>query len=328
MKEITYRDAIREAIQEEMERDETVFIMGEDVGVYGNIFGITKGFIEKFGKDRVRDTPLSETAILGCAVGAAMTGLRPIAEIMYVDFTGVCFDQIINQAAKMRFMSGGKIKVPLVIRTNGMGAGFQAAAQHSQCLEALFMHIPGIKVVLPSTPYDAKGLLKTSIRDDDPVIYLEHKLLYFTKGLIPEEEYTIPLGIADIKRIGDDITVIATQAMIHKVLKVAETFAKKGIEIEVIDPRTLYPLDVRTILDSVKKTGKVLIVTEECKFGGSGAEIAAIIAEKAFNHLKAPIGRIGAPNIPVPFSPPLEEFYIPSERKIEETIQNILKHSN
>lgn len=324
MKEMTYRDAIREALYEEMERDDTVFILGEDVGVFSNIFGITEGFIEKFGRERVRDTPLSEMAILGCAVGAAMTGLRPVAEIMYVDFTGVCFDQIINQAAKMRFMSGGKIKVPIVIRTNGMGAGFQAAAQHSQCLEALFMHIPGLKVVIPSTPYDAKGLLKTAIRDDDPVMYLEHKLLYSIKGMIPDEEYTVPFGLADVKRRGSDVTVIATQAMLHKVLKVAEIFAKEGVEIEVIDPRTLFPLDKRTIIDSVRKNGKVLIVTEECKVGAASAEIAAFIAEKAFDYLKAPIERIGAPHIPVPFSPPLEEFYIPSERKIEEAIRKLI----
>ena len=324
MREITYRDAIREALYEEMERDETVFIIGEDVGVYGNIFGITEGFIEKFGKERVRDTPLSEMAILGCAVGAAMTGMRPVAEIMYVDFTGVCFDQIINQAAKMRFMSGGKTKVPLVIRANGMGAGFQAAAQHSQCLEALFMHIPGLKVVVPATPYDAKGLLKTAIRDDDPVVYLEHKMLYSIKGPVPEEDYAVPFGVADVKRSGDDITVVATQAMLHKVLRVAQTIASKGIELEVIDPRTLFPLDKRTIVESVKKTGKALIVTEECKVGGAGAEIAAIIAEEAFDYLEAPIGRIGAPHIPVPFSPPLEEFYIPSERKIEEAVQRLV----
>ncbi|KUO41296.1 MAG: hypothetical protein APZ16_00220 [Candidatus Hadarchaeum yellowstonense] len=323
MKEITMRDAIREALWEEMERDPNVFLIGEDIGTLGNIFGITTNFIKKFGKERVRDTPLSESAIIGCAIGAAMTGMRPVAEIMYMDFMGCCFDTICNQAAKIRFMSGGKVSVPMVIRTN-CGAGFQAAAQHSQSWEAIFMHVPGIKIAIPSTPYDAKGLLKTAIRGDDPVLFLEHKMLYFTKGFIPDEEYLIPFGKADVKREGKDVTIVATLAVIPKAIRAADILAKEGIDAEVIDPRTLVPLDKQTIINSVKKTGRVVIVTEENKRGASSAEIASIIAEEAWNWLKAPIKRIGAPNTPVPFSPPLENYYIPNEEKIINAVKEIL----
>ncbi|MEM3657538.1 MAG: alpha-ketoacid dehydrogenase subunit beta [Candidatus Hadarchaeum sp.] len=323
MKEISMRDAIREALWEEMERDPNVFLIGEDIGVMGNIFGITADFIKKFGKERVRDTPLSESAIIGCAIGAAMTGMRPVAEIMYMDFIGCCFDAVCNQAAKIRFMSGGKVKVPMVIRTN-CGAGFQAAAQHSQSWEAIFMHVPGIKIAIPSTPYDAKGLLKTAIRGDDPVLFLEHKMLYFTKGLVPEEEYLIPFGKADVKKEGKDITIVATLAMVQKALKAADILAKEGIEAEVIDPRTLVPFDKQTIINSVKKTGRIVIVTEENKRGASSAEIASIIAEEAWSWLKAPIKRIGAPNTPVPFSPPLENYYIPNEEKIIEAVKELI----
>lgn len=324
MREITMRDAIKEALLEEMERDSNVFLLGEDIGTLGNIFGITDGFIKKFGRDRVRDTPLSESAIIGCAIGAAMTGMRPVAEIMYMDFMGCCFDIICNQAAKIRFMSGGKVNVPMVIRTN-CGAGFQAAAQHSQSWEALFMHVPGIKIAVPSTPYDAKGLLKTAIRGEDPVLFLEHKMLYFTKGPVPEEEYLIPFGKADVKRKGNDVTIVATLAMVKTALKAAEFLAKDGIEAEVIDPRTLVPLDKETIINSVKRTGRAVIVTEENKRCASSAEIASILAEEAWDYLKAPIKRIGAPNIPVPFSPPLEKYYIPDEEKIINSVKELMK---
>ncbi|TET39761.1 MAG: alpha-ketoacid dehydrogenase subunit beta [Dehalococcoidia bacterium] len=325
MREITFAQAITEALDEEMARDPSVFIMGEDVGVYGGILGQLAGLFDKYGPDRVRDTPISETAIVGAAVGAAATGMRPVPEIMFCDFLGVPMDEILNQLTKMRYMFGGKAKLPIVIRTL-IGAGIGAAAQHSQCLEALFMHIPGIKVVIPSTPYDAKGLLKSAIRDDSPVIYFEHKLLIVMplKGEVPEEEYTIPLGKADIKREGKDVTVVATALMVHRALAAAAKLQEKGVSIEVIDPRTLVPLDKQTIIDSVKKTGRLVIMTEECKTGSSAAEIAAIVAEEAFDSLDAPIKRVNAPDTPVPFSPVLEKFYMPDEENLIKAVTEIV----
>lgn len=315
MRKLTMRAAINEALRQEMRRDPNVYVIGEDVGVFGGCFGVTAGLIDEFGPERVVDTPITESAIVGNALGAAATGLRPVAEIMFMDFVGVTMDQIYNQAAKMRYMFGGKAKIPMVIRA-ACGAGGSAAAQHSQSLEAWFMHVPGLKVVAPSTAYDAKGLLISSIRDDNPVIFVEHKFIYDLEGEVPEDIYTIPLGKADVKRQGSDVTIIATMAMVHKALEAAEELSKEGISVEVVDPRTLQPLDGETIIESVKKTHKVVIVHEAVKFAGPGAEIAAMIAEEAFDYLDAPIKRVAAPFTPVPFSPVLEREYIPSKEKI------------
>ncbi len=317
IEELTYREAIREALREEMRRDKDVFLLGEDIAEFGGSYKVTLGLLEEFGPERVRNTPLSEAAIIGAAIGSAIVGMRPIAEIMYVDFTPLCMDQIVNQAAKIRYMSGGQAKVPLVIRTQG-GTGRSSAAHHAQSLEAWFVHIPGLKVIMPSTPYDAKGLLKAAIRDDNPVIFIEHKLLYSIKGPVPKAEYIVPLGKADIKREGNDITIVATSRMVGKALLAARELEKKGISVEVIDPRTLVPLDKEAIASSVKKTGRLLIVHEACERGGIGAEIAAEIIKEAFNYLDAPIERLGASNTPIPFAPELESFVIPN-------VDNIIK---
>ena len=324
MPTMNFAEAIRDALRIEMERDPDVYIIGEDVGTFGNVFGVTKGLIDEFGDKRVRDTPITESAIVGAAVGSAACGLRPVAEIMYIDFIGVALDQLYNQAAKMRYMFGGKITIPMVLRS-ACGAGRGAAAQHSQSLEAWFMHVPGLRVVMPSTPADAKGLLITAIRDDNPVVFLEHKLLYNTKGEVPEGEYTIPFGQADIKREGKDVTVVATARMVHYALDAAEKLAADGIDVEIVDPRSLSPLDEDTILDSVKKTHKLVIVHEEVKFAGSGAEIAAIVAEKAIDYLDGPILRVAAPFSPVPFAPSLENQFIPSEEKIIEGVKTVMQ---
>lgn len=324
MKEITYREALREALLEEMQRDKTVFLLGEDIGQYWEgAFKVTKGLAEKFGVERVRDTPISESAIIGASVGAAITGMRPVAEIMFGDLMTLAMDQIANQAAKIRYMFGGQAKIPLVIRTP-FGGGVNIAAHHSQSLEAWFMHIPGLYVVVPSTPYDAKGLLKTAIRDDNPVIFCEHKLLYPIKGLIPDEEFTIAFGSADVKREGTDVTIVATMFMVHEALKAAETLGKENLSVEVVDPRTLVPLDKKAILRSVKKTGHLVIVTEDCRTAGVGAEIAAIVAEEAIDYLDAPVIRVAEPDTPIPFSPTLEKFVIPNEEKIIKAIKGIV----
>jgi len=320
---MTYLEAVNAALREEMKRDPKVFILGEDVGIFGGCFGVTKGLFEEFGPERVLDTPISETAIIGAAVGAAAAGLRPVPEIMFMDFMTVCLDEVFNQAAKMRYMFGGHAKVPMTVRTP-CGGGLSAAAQHSQCLEAWFTHMPGVKVVMPSTPADAKGLLISSIRDDNPVIFIEHKALYATSGPVPGGEYVIPLGKADIKREGKDVTVVATSMMVHRALAAAETLAAEGIELEVIDPRTLSPLDKDTILKSMEKTGKLVVVHEAVKFGGFGGEIAAMVAEEAFDLLDAPIKRIGAPFVPIPFAPNLESAYIPSEETIIQTVKSLI----
>jgi len=323
MRKLTFAAALNEALKQEMRRDPTIYVAGEDVGVYGGIFGVTAGLLEEFGEERVKDTPITESAIIGSAVGAAATGLRPVVELMFVDFIGVALDQLYNQAAKMKYMFGGKAKLPLVVRTT-CGAGMCAAAQHSQCLEAWFMHIPGLKVVVPSTPYDAKGLLITAIRDDNPVFFIEHKMLYGIEGEVPEEPYTIPFGVADVKREGKDVTIVATMAMVHKALAAAEELAKEGIEAEVIDPRTLTPLDEEGIINSVKKTHRLVVVYEEVKRAGSGAEIAALVAEEAFDYLDAPIKRVAAPFTPVPFSPALEKEFIPNEAKIIAAVKEVV----
>lgn len=316
MKEMTYAEAVREALRQEMIHDDSVFLIGEDVGRYGGAFGVSYGLVDEFGEDRVRDTPISEAGIMGAATGAALMGMRPVAEIMFMDFTTIAMDQLVNQAAKLRFMFGGKAKVPLVLRTPG-GSGTGAAAHHSQSFESWFVHVPGLKVVMPSTPYDAKGLLVASIRDDNPVIFVEHKLLYKTKGPVPEEEYIIPLGTADVKRTGRDLTIVATSIMVPRALDAAETLAGEGIDVEVVDPRTLKPLDEETIFSSVIKTGRVLIAHEACKTGGAGAEIAARIAEsEAFDYLDAPIKRLAGLDIPVPYNRNLERRMVPQVEDI------------
>lgn len=306
----TYLQALNDALRQEMERDSSVLLFGEDVGQFGGCFGVTQGLFQQFGEDRVRDTPISESAIIGAATGAAAAGMRPVCEIMFVDFIGVAMDQLFNQAAKMRFMFGGKAKIPMVLRAP-QGAGLGAAAQHSQSLEAWFMHIPGLKVAIPATPYDAKGLLISAIRDDNPVVFLEHKLLYGVEGDVPDDAYTVDFGKAVVRRQGSDITLVATSKMVHTALEAAEKLAAEGISAEVIDPRTLSPLDMETIIASVKKTHRLTVAHEAVKIGGAGAEIAAQAAEKAFDYLDAPIVRVGAPFTPVPFSPPLEQAFIP-----------------
>ncbi len=324
MPKMTYRDALREALKEEMQRDSSVFLLGEDIGRHwGGAFKVTDGLAEEFGDERVRDTPISESAIVGAGVGAAVTGMRPVAEIMFGDLTALAMDQIANQAAKTRYMFGGQAKCPLVIRTP-FGAGVNIASHHSQSLEAWFMHVPGLLVVVPSTPYDAKGLLKTAIRCDDPVFFCEHKLLYPVEGQVPKEEYLIPFGVADIKRKGSDATVVATLYMAHEALRAAEKLEKEGIDCEVVDPRTLTPLDKRTIINSVKKTGRIVIVSEDCKTAGVGAEIAAVIAEEAIDYLDAPVRRVNAPDTPIPFSPTLEQYVIPTEEAISSAIREVL----
>jgi len=323
VREITYAQALNEALREEMERDPHVFILGEDVGRHGGVFTVTKGLIDQFGGERVRNTPISECAIVGAALGAAVVGCRPVAEIMYVDFMTIAMEMIVNQAAKIRYMFGGKAKVPMVVRTQG-GGGRGNAAQHSQSLEAWFVHVPGLKVVMPATPYDAKGLLKSAIRDDNPVIFLENKNLYFRKGPVPEGEYTIPLGVADIKRPGSDVTVVATSRMVGEALAAAEVLAESGIDVEVIDPRTLAPLDMGTIIASVKKTHRAVIVHEACTTCGIGAEIGMRIMEEAFDYLDAPVKRVAAVDVPVPYNRILEDAALPNVEDIIRGVREVL----
>ncbi len=325
MKEITYALALNEAMSEEMRRDENVFFMGEDIGVYAGAFGVSKGMLQEFGPERIMDTPISETAYIGAGVGAAITGMRPIVELMFSDFMAVCYDQIINQAAKMRYMFGAKVTMPLVIRA-AHGGGTGAAAQHSQSLEQMYCHVPGLKVIVPSTPYDAKGLLKTAIRDDNCCIFLEPKLLYRTKGMVPEEEYTIPLGVADIKREGRDLSIITYGRQVLMALEVAEKIkAETGKEIEVLDLRTLSPLDTDAIIATAKKTKKVVVVHEATEFGGFGGEIVSTIVDSdAFYYLDAPIKRVGGMFCPVPFNPELEKRVLPGSDRIEAAVREIL----
>jgi pyruvate/2-oxoglutarate/acetoin dehydrogenase E1 component len=323
MREITYRQALQDALREEMQRDDAVFLLGEDIAEFGGSYKVTAGLLDAFGAERVRNTPISEAAIVGAALGAALVGMRPVAELMYVDFCAIAMDQIVNQVAKVRYMFGGKAKASLVIRTQG-GAGRSSAAQHAQSLEAWFMHVPGLKIAQPSTPYDAKGLLKTAIRDDNPVMFLEHKLLYPVQGPVPEEEYLIPFGVADVKRAGTDVTVVATSRMVHRALAAAEKLADEGIAAEVIDPRTLNPLDEDTILSSVRKTQRLVIAYEAYERGGVGAEIAALVANKALDYLDAPIERVASFNTPMPFSPKLENYVVPTEERIMAGIKRVL----
>ncbi|GMG78216.1 alpha-ketoacid dehydrogenase subunit beta [Bacillus safensis] len=325
VREISYLEAVREAMSQEMRENQDVFILGEDIGVYGGAFGVTRGMIEEFGPERVRNTPISEAAIAGGAVGAALTGMRPILELQFSDFITIAMDQLVNQAAKTRYMFGGKGKVPLVVRTPA-GSGTGAAAQHSQSLEAWMAHIPGLKVVQPSTAYDAKGLLKAAMDDDNPVIFYEHKLLYKTIGEVPEEQYSIPLGKADVKRSGKDVTIVATAIMVHKALEAAKELEAEGIDVEIIDPRTLVPLDEETIIESVKKTGKCIVVHEAVKRGGYGGEIASMIAEsEAFDYLDASIKRLGGLAVPIPYNPTLEKAVIPQVPDIIEAAKELVR---
>ncbi len=323
MRQVTFTQAQTQAFDEEMARDPTVFIIGEDIGQHwGGPMGQFRGLQEKYGTQRIRETPISESAILGGAIGAAATGMRPIASMMFVDFLGVCFDELLNQV-QMRYMFGGKIKLPLTILAS-IGAGVSAAAQHSKSLFGLLLAVKGLKIVVPSTPYDAKGLLKSAIRDDNPVIFLTHKMLTRLTDQIPDEEYVIPLGKADIKREGSDVTVVATAYMVHRALVAATKLQEKGINVEVIDLRTLVPLDKPAIIESVRKTGRLVITSEEPKTGSAAAQISAIVAEEAFDYLDAPIRIVCAPDTPIPFSPTLERFWVPSEQALIQAITEIV----
>lgn len=315
MRNMTYMEAIREALRMKLKEDETVWIFGEDVGAFGGCFGVTGTLFNEFGEKRIKDTPISEGAIVGLAIGSAATGLRPVAEIMMGDFVTVAMDMLVNQAAKLRYMTGGGINLPMVVRIPG-GGGLSAAAQHSQSLEAWLAHVPGLKVVYPSMPADAAGLLLTAIEDDNPVIFYEHKAIYSYKGEVPDEIKPIPFGVADVKREGKDVTVIATGKMVWEALAAAEELAKEGIDVEVVDPRTLYPFDKKTIFNSVKKTNKAVVVTEENKRGGYGGEISALISEEIFDDLDAPVVRIGALNTPIPFAANLERYVLPCSKDI------------
>jgi acetoin:2,6-dichlorophenolindophenol oxidoreductase subunit beta len=325
-REITFAEAVREALAEEMRRDSRVFILGEDVAEAGTPFKVLSGLVEEFGTKRVVDTPISEAGFTGLAVGAAMTGLRPVVDIMFGDFITLTMDQMANQAAKVHYMSGGKWRVPLVMRTT-LGAARRSAAQHSQSLHAWFSHVPGLKVVLPSTPYDAKGLLKTAIRDENPVVFFEDKMMFKMKGAVPAEEYTIPLGVADVKRAGDDITLVATSSMVQVALGAAGLLEEIGVSAEVIDPRTTWPLDEKTLIESVKKTSRAIVIDEGYGRYGVTAEIAAVIAEGAFHYLDAPVKRMGAMHVPIPFSPPLEDVTVPTERSVFEVARGLCNRS-
>ena len=326
MPEITYREAIHDAMVEEMRRDETVFLMGEDIGTYGGAFGVSAGMLAEFGPERVRETPISELAIVGAAAGAAMVGMKPIAEMMFMDFVLLALEPLANQAAKARFMFGGKATVPMVLRLPG-GSGTGAAAQHSQSLESILKHIPGIKVVAPSTAYDAKGLLISAIRDPNPVCFVEHKLLYKVKGEVPTEEYSIPLGVAEIKHEGSDLTIVTSGIMVQKSLAVAKKLEAEGISVEVVDPRTLQPLDTETIIKSVMKTGRLLVVHEAVKTGGWAGEVIASVSESpAFDYLDAPMRRLAGKDVPIPYNRNLEAAAVPQEADIEAEIRAILSN--
>jgi pyruvate/2-oxoglutarate/acetoin dehydrogenase E1 component len=335
VRSLTFGQAINEALRQEMERDPSVVLMGEDVAggatvpgfeqedAWGGVLGVTKGLVREFGRERVLDTPISESGFIGAAVGAAATGLRPVAELMFVDFFGVCMDQIFNQGAKLRYMFGGKASVPMVIRTM-IGAGFRAAGQHSGCHYSVFTHMPGLKCVVPSTPADAKGLLAASIRDDDPVMFFEHKMLYDMAGEVPEGDYVVPLGTADVKRAGDTVTVVAIGRMVHVALEAADRLAADGVSVEVVDPRTLSPLDDDAILSSVRRTRRVVVVDEDNPRCSMATDIVAMVASQAFDDLDAPPQAVTAPHTPVPFSPPLEDFYVPGVDRVVQAVRATL----
>ena len=326
MREISYAQALNEALRECMKQDQRVVLLGEDIGAYGGIFQVTAGLLDEFGPERVIDTPISEAGFVGAAVGAALTGMRPVVEVMFIDFTTVCMDMIVNQMAKMHYMFGGRGRVPMVLRVN-IGAGRCAAAQHSQSIHAFFMHVPGLFVAAPSTPYDAKGLLIEAINNDNPVVFVEHKKLYTEKGPVPEESYTIPFGQAEVKRKGSDVTIVATHAMVLRSLRLAEEAAKEGTDVEIVDPRTLMPLDKATILESVKKTGRLVVADEGHKTCGVAAEISAIVAEEGIFDLKAPVLRVCSPDTPVPFSPPLEQAYVPDVKHLLPAVRKLMEYA-
>jgi pyruvate dehydrogenase E1 component beta subunit len=325
-RQLTFAQAIREALAEEMRRDATVCTLGEDVAEAGTPFKVLSGLVEEFGKDRVVDTPISEAGFTGLAVGAAMTGMRPVVDIMFGDFITLTMDQMVNQAAKVHYMSGGKWKVPMVMRTT-MGATRRSAAQHSQSLHAWFCHVPGLKVVLPSTPYDAKGLLKAAIRDENPVVFFEDKMMYKLKGSVPADDYTVPLGVADVKRLGRDITLVATSSMVQVALGAAVLLDEVGISAEVVDPRTMWPLDEKTLIESVKKTSRAIVIDEGYERYGVTAELASVIASGAFYDLDAPVKRMGAMHVPIPFSPPLEDATVPTEQTVFEVARGLCGRS-
>jgi acetoin:2,6-dichlorophenolindophenol oxidoreductase subunit beta len=325
-REITFAEAVREALAEEMRRDPRVCILGEDVAEAGTPFKVLSGLVEEFGTERVIDTPISEAGFTGLAVGAAMTGMRPVVDIMFGDFITLTMDQMVNQAAKVHYMSGGKWKVPMVMRTT-LGAARRSAAQHSQSLHAWFSHVPGLKVALPSTPYDAKGLLKAAIRDENPVVFFEDKMMFKNKGLVPTDEYVIPLGVADVKREGSDITIVGTSSMVQVALGAAKLLEEIGISAEVIDPRTTWPLDEKALIDSAKKTSRAIVVDEGYGRYGVTAEIAAVIAEGAFHYLDGPVKRMGAMHVPIPFSPPLEDATVPTEQSVFEAARELCGRS-
>jgi pyruvate/2-oxoglutarate/acetoin dehydrogenase E1 component len=316
-RELTFAQAVREALAEEMRRDSRVCIFGEDVAEAGTPFKVLSGLVEEFGAERVIDTPISEAGFTGMGVGAAMTGLRPVVDIMFGDFLTLTMDQMVNQAAKVHYMSGGTWKVPMVLRTT-LGATRRSAAQHSQSLHAWLSHVPGLKVVMPSTPYDAKGLLKTAIRDENPVVFFEDKMMYKLKGPVPEDDYTIPFGVADVKREGEDVTIVATSSMVQVALGAAELLEKIGVSAEVIDPRTTWPLDEKTLIESAKKTSRAMVIDEGYGRYGVTGEIASVIAEGAFYNLEAPVKRMGAMHVPIPFSPPLEDLTVPTDQTVFE----------
>ena len=316
----TYLQAIGDALKEEMRRDDKILIFGEDVAEFGNIFGVTRGMLEEFGPQRVRNTSISETAIIGTALGAAVTGLRPVAELMYADFTMVAFSELFHCVPKWRFMNGGEYKMPLVVRC-AMGSSFGAGSEHSNCVESLFMHSPGMTIICPTTPYDAKGLLKSAIRSDNPILFCEHKQLYQTKGEVPEEDYTIPIGVADVKKEGKDVTVIAVGLMVRRALEAAELLEKEGISVEVIDPRTLVPFDEETVFNSIRKTHHVVIAEESNKTAGIGAELAAMLQEEMYDELDGPISRVAALDIPMPYNITLEKHVIPDAADIAKAVR-------
>ncbi|KJS50546.1 alpha-ketoacid dehydrogenase subunit beta [Desulfosporosinus sp. BICA1-9] len=323
----TYAMAIRDVIAEEMRKDQTVFIMGEDIAKQGGIFGCTKGLLDEFGGERVRITPISEAGFVGAGIGAACAGMRPIVELMYMDFTYVAMDQLLNQAAKIRYMFGGKATIPMVVRGQ-QGVGRGNAGQHSQCVEQFFLHIPGMKVIMPSSPADAAGLLRTAIRDNNPVMFFEHKALYATKGEVSDDpEFAIPFGKANVLKEGKDVTIIGTHLYVGKAMNVAKTLAAEGIDVEVIDPRTLVPMDTETMLNSVKKTGRAVVVHEAHKIGGAGAEIASMLTEGAFKYLDAPVARLGAKQCTLPFNLGLENAVVPQEEDIIKAVKSVLYQS-
>jgi pyruvate/2-oxoglutarate/acetoin dehydrogenase E1 component len=327
MRELTFREAVVEALDIAMQKDPKIFLLGEDIGYYGGLFQATQGLMQKYGEDRVMDSPISESAILGAGIGSAIVGMHPVVEIMNVDFMPVCMDQLVNQAAKMHYMFGGQMKIPLVIRTT-CGAGRGGAAHHAQATHAVFMHFPGLKIVTPATPHDVKGLLLTAIEDENPVLFIEDKMMYNMKGEVPEGFYTIPFGQAAIRHEGKDVTIVATMRMVHEALTVAKAMEGEDIGIEVVDPRTLCPLDKGTIINSFKKTGKMIIVDEGNRVGNFGSEIASIIAEDAVEYIQAPILKVTAPHVPVPYSPVLEKgFYIPNEEGIKKAVRKVLEYT-